>query len=499
MISEKGEPKGVDDIAVRGGRNVSKTVAGYVIVSALVVTSGVVIPRTLGVEAYGQFAAIMAVVAILQVCSTAGLQQVEARYLAPEWQLGDRTTAHGLASSLLSVRFVLSAVAGVISAVWLSLSPRLGVGVSFVLSIGALCFLRSAFGAIRGMLLPIGYPGSAVGLEVVRVSFVLAVVASVFPLAGIKGVFLTLPVLYVLLVVLGLAVLPRAISVIPINDWWKSIRPYSVFAMSAYVGTVSGVLHTQLSVFILANWVVPSEAAFLAIGLQVYSVARGGYFAFRRALMPLLSELDSVADLSRLCTWGEAILRYSVTAACLVLLSWACFGRHIVAEVLTEPYMPAYGVTSVLLFSFVIYCWGATFNGLLIIRERAGLASTNLVVYVIATLIWVGCLASAGDQAASMSFALAYVGSSLIFAGCTYLTLRFGAGISVPCGRSVALSLPALLAWPIHSAQLSPQAGVGVWLLMLTVYLGFSMGVGLIPVKEGRWVIGVLVGRRVCA
>ena len=85
--------------AGRAAQNVLKMMTGHLATVAVLTVSGILIPRVLGVESYGKYSAVLAVVAILQAVSTLGLPQVGVRFLSPLWP-ADQPQALALGSTI---------------------------------------------------------------------------------------------------------------------------------------------------------------------------------------------------------------------------------------------------------------------------------------------------------------------------------------------------------------------------------------------------------------
>ena len=180
----------------RGAGNVAKMIGAAT--EAVLVISAAAIPRALGVEDYGRYAAIMAVVSILQVVSAAGLPLVEARHVAPLWHSGRAADATVLASTIWTSRLLLSSVAGALVAAWLAMSGNLLTRPALLLAVAVQALLRCAFEASRSLLVPLGHVGRYSLLDFLRASFTLLVVLAVFPRGGLGGVLAALPAMYLL-------------------------------------------------------------------------------------------------------------------------------------------------------------------------------------------------------------------------------------------------------------------------------------------------------------
>ena len=69
----------------RAVANLSRMTVGRLATQVVLVVSAVAIPRALGTEAFGRYAALVAVVVILEAVASGGLHMAEIRFLAPLW------------------------------------------------------------------------------------------------------------------------------------------------------------------------------------------------------------------------------------------------------------------------------------------------------------------------------------------------------------------------------------------------------------------------------
>ena len=100
-----------ESIPERGARNLLVMTGGRVAIHVVLVISAFWIPRALGAGTYGRYAAVLAVIQILTMLSTAGLPLIESRQLAPLWR-SDRSAAVSLASTIWLCRLGLAGLSG---------------------------------------------------------------------------------------------------------------------------------------------------------------------------------------------------------------------------------------------------------------------------------------------------------------------------------------------------------------------------------------------------
>ena len=253
------------DAAGRAVGSLAKMAGGRLATQAVLLLSAIVIPRVLGAEAFGLYAAVMAVVAILDALATGGLQMAEVRYLAPAWRSADRREALELGSSIWTTRLALSLVAGLAATAWLALSPSLGLGPRLWALLGLFACFRYAFEATRHLLLPLGHVGKMALFDLARAVLTLVVVVAAFRGFGLGGVFTALPAMQGLLLVAGLVVLLRVAPFGPGRFRAAALRPLVGFSLLTLVGVIAWVVQSQFAVYAVANWVSLEEAAVLGL------------------------------------------------------------------------------------------------------------------------------------------------------------------------------------------------------------------------------------------
>jgi O-antigen/teichoic acid export membrane protein len=456
----------------RAANNLLKLTSGHLATVVALTLSGILIPRALGIEAYGRYAAVLAVVAILRALSTLGLQQVGVRFLSPLWRSGDSSEALVLGSTLWTVRLALAPLVGLLGGLWLSQSVASEEGLWVLVALGAFCALRSAQEATRGLFLPIGHVGKLAGFELFYVLARLPLVLLCFREFGLAGVFIALSIFQGVVWVATTISLLRIFPLDPRRFKASVLKPYLSYGLSSWITAACNVLQAQLGVFALAAWVAARDAAHLALAMQFYLLARGLYLPVQRALMPILSEIESAGETERLRRWGSFMLKGSIAVSCLMTIAWAMLGNDFLRILFGTSFVPAYPVAAVLFSSLVFLTAGLTCHALLFVRCRAGIASLATVFHTAAVL---GGLALVLTDESTPDIALrvawVYVAASALFFACTYTMLRWRAGLHLPLGASLLLALPVTIAVPVANWE-------APWAMRLLALLVFMLGYG---------------------
>ncbi|MCP4571825.1 MAG: hypothetical protein GY838_05680, partial [bacterium] len=322
----------------------------------VLVVSAFIIPRVMGAQSYGQYAAWLAMIAILRSASTLGLPMVEVRFLAPLWRLGQRVAALRLGSTIWTVKLVLAVVGGGAVMIWLELTPRLAGELDLVLVLGLLALLNYAHEAAISFYLPFGHVGTLAGFLLARALLTLVVVVACFPVGGLWGVATGLTALYGGLFALSWVFLRRMAPLGLRGFHWPSLRPHAAFSLAAWVGTLAWMVQAQFSIYAVANWVTREEAAYLGLTLQFYGFLQLIFLTARRALTPVLSELHTAGQSERLRYWGELMMRYTVAASCVSALAWALVGDEVIRILLTDAFLPVHRSATIILVCVLFYC-----------------------------------------------------------------------------------------------------------------------------------------------
>ena len=463
--------------------------SGRLATQVVMVVSAFLIPRVLGSESYGLFAAIMAVVSIVQTGSAFGLPTVEVRFLAPLWRRADRAAAETFAATLWTARVALAVVGSAAVMLWILLSPQLGVDTALCGMLGVFALLRFALEATKSLLLPLDRVGGLAALDFARAALTLPLVVLLFPRFGMLGAFAGMTVLQGGLLVSGFRLLRGLAPVSPARFDWSTLRPHAPFAAATFAGALSSMVQVQFAVYAVASWVTREEAGYLGISVQLYSLLQVFFISARRSLMPVLSELQAAGQDARLAYWGSVMMRYSAASLSLAVVVWSLLGEAIVGVVLTDAFAPVYACATFILVATTFFCCGASCNGLLFVRELPRVGSTNSFIYAVTTIVGLLWVVEGPDDGAAVRISAVYAVAGAVFFACAYTSLGFRGGIWLPLGRTLALLLPMCVAWPATAWGASGADRAATALAFAVVYVGLAVGLGLLPRDEIREIV----------
>ena len=454
--------------ATRAVANVTKMVTGHTATVAVLTISGFLIPRILGPDAYGSYSVVMAIVAILQACSSLGLTQIGMRFLPALWFSENRSQAVVLGSTIWTLRLGAAALAGLAGFVWLAGTVAHHESVLLLVGLALFGSLRSAQEATRSLFLPIGMPGKFANLEFLQASLRLPVVLCFFLAYGLPGVFVSLPVLQAVLLVLTIAMLLRAFPLRLGFSGLGALRPALRYGFSAYVGAICGVLQVQFVIFAVATWVTGREAGILAVALHIYMLNRGFFQTAQRSLIPVLSELEDAGLGGRLLYWGELMTSYGAAFSVFTAVAWSVVGPTIIKLFLGEGFAPAYHATTVLLVSLVPLSIAMTANTVLYVRGQPEGALLNSVTHTATIVIGLVLVLGSSDASTRLRIAWVYVVAGIVFFAISHIMLARRGDIRIPLGRSTLLALFLFLTVPASFWE----AGSAHRVCALVVFIG---------------------------
>jgi O-antigen/teichoic acid export membrane protein len=470
-------------------------VSGRLATHVILIISAFLIPAILGAENYGQYAAVMAVIAILQTLASSGLNLVQVRFLAPLWRIGPRDEAVVLGSTIWTARMFFALAIGVFAAIWFGASGDLISSFAVLVSLSALAVIRSTLDLSAGFFLALGRATVLVALDLTRALLVLIVVPLSFRFAGMAGVFILLPIVIAIPCVIATTQLVRRYPFRPRHFQWRALRSNLSFSFASLTAVVSQMVQVQFSIYAVAVFVARSEAGILALTLQIFAFLQGLFQSGRTSLMPILSELETRGEVSRLRLWGGIMMRYGAALSCLACVVWALLGGFLISSLLPFGFGPVHGSATVILLAVAFFCCGATCNGLLFIRGRPWLGASSCALYMVVTVAGVLILMT-WDEAIAQHICWVYVLATAVFFASSYVLLGCSTGLWLPLRRTLQLLLPMAAAWPALVWRASIGSALVAAAGFVVVYSLAAVSIRLLPLWEAREIIGAIRASR---
>ena len=468
----------------RALRNAAHLLTGRVATLLVLAASAVLIPRATGAEAYGLYASVLAMAAMLEALSSGGLQMAEIRYVAPAWQQGDWERALTYASTIWLTRLGLAILAAALAAPWLLSTGHLASGV-IVGFLAAYVGVRCAFEATRHLLLSVGRPGPMAWLEFARAVSVLTLVLLAFPVAGLEAVFSGLPVVQGLLLAVATAGLLSTVPLRARHFDLRVLRSVARFSTFTWVGVVAWVLQSQFAVYAAATFVSLEEAAVLAVTVQMYGTLLALLTAARTSLLPVLSEMHEGGERAALERWAGALQRWAAFLGTAGLLAWALLGDHL-ARLLPDQFAPIHEAGTVMLAAVVLVAGGFVANGFLYAAGLSGVASASRVAFALVTVAGVEALILARGGATAVEMTGVYLAAGAVFCVLATISVRRRLGLCVPLASSALLVAPGAVAWPLVGWEAALPTKLAAAMAALGAYLGYALALRLLRPEELR-------------
>lgn len=446
----------------------------FVAANLLTVAGAVVLLRYLGVEEFGRYGTVLALVGVVQGISDAGLTATGTRELALCETDAERRDVLG---HILGLRVVLTAAGVGIAIAFAALAGYDGDLVLGTALAGLGVFLTSVQTA---MLLPLGVQlrnGVLALMEIARqfVLFLAFVVLAVGD-AGLVPFFGAQILVGAVLLTITPVVLASVELVAP--RWTVArIRALAAIGLPVAIATVLGVLYLRLLVVLMslveAN---ENEIGYFVTSTRVFEVIGGLPFLIAAVVLPVLTVVAR-DDRERLAYMTGRITQVMAFGGVLIALGLWTLAEPLVVLLGGEEYRPAAPVLQIQCFAaitvFVIAGWQPTLFGLGRVRASAVAIGVGLVAVITAGLILIPPHGATGA-------AIAAVVGDLVLCLAVYIALR----LSGP-GPWFSGTLTARLA-----AATAPAVAVGLIpgvpdvvraVLVTAVFLGAALLLRALP------------------
>jgi GT2 family glycosyltransferase/O-antigen/teichoic acid export membrane protein len=392
--------------------------AAFVAANLLTVAGAVVLLRYLGVENFGRYGTVLALVGVVQGISDAGLTATGTRELALCETDAER---RDVLSHVLGLRVALTG-AGIAAAIGFSaLAGYHGDLVLGTLLAGMGVFLTSVQTA---MLLPLGVElrNGVIALVEVARQFVLvcSFVALAVGDAGLVPFFGAQIVVGIVLLAITPVLLASTHLVAP--RWTPArIRALAAIGLPVAVATVLGVLYLRLLVVLMSVISTDEqEIGYFVTSTRVFEVVGGLPFLVGSVVLPVLTVIAR-EDYERLVYMTGRITQVMALGGMLVALVLWTLAEPLVVLLGGDQYEPAAPVLQIQCFAaitiFVIAAWQPTLFGLGRLRSSAVAMAVGLVTVLVAGLVLIPPLGATGA-------AIAAVAADAVLCVAVYVALR---------------------------------------------------------------------------
>ena len=456
---------------IRGG---AQRGVALVVANLLTVAGAMVLLRHLGVEEFGRYGTVIALVGVVQGFSDAGLTATGTRELALCETEAER---RDVLAHVLGLRVALTA-AGIVGAIaFAALAGYDGDLVLGTLLAGFGVFLTSVQTA---MLLPLGVElrnGMIAVVEVLRqLVLAAAFVALAIGGAGLVPFFAAQILVGVVLLAVTPVLLASRQLVAP--RWTaERIRALATIGLPVAIATVLGVLYLRLLV-VLMSLISTNEAelGYFVTSTRMFEVVGGIPFLIGAVVLPVLTVVAR-DDHERLVYMTGRVTQVMALAGVLVALLLWTLADPLVVLLGGREYEPAAPVLQIQCFAaitvFVIAGWQPTLFALGRVRSSAVAVAVGLFAVLASGLILIPPLEAKGA-------AIAAVIGDLVLCISVYIALRrAGRGPWFSTSATARLAVAAAAAAAAGLIPGLPDAMRA--LLVVTVFTGFALLLRTVP------------------
>jgi O-antigen/teichoic acid export membrane protein len=430
------------DVAGRVVRGGAQRAAGFAVANLLTAGAAVLLLRYLGVADWGRFGTVMALVAIVQGVSDAGLSVTGSREIAVRRSPEER---RDVLAHVLGLRIVLTA-AGVLAAIGFALAAGYDATMVKGTAIAGLgIFLISVQAA---MLLPLGVElrNGTIALNEVLRQLVLVLAYAACALAGAGLVWFFGAQVIAGLVLLAAAPLMLARHHLVAPRWGAArIRELAAVAVPVAISSILAIVYVRLLI-VLMSVLSDSEleTGYYVTSARVIELFTGLPILFVTVVLPVLS-VAARDDRGRLDYVTARTTEAMLLAGIAIALAAVLGARPLILLLGGQEYEPAVPVLQLQAAALVTIFLGAAWNPTLIgmgrVRGLVVATGLGLLAVLVAGLVLIPRHGADGAAAAAVI-------ADVVLCAALYVALRrAGPGRRLPLGtlgRIVLAALPAV-------------------------------------------------------
>jgi O-antigen/teichoic acid export membrane protein len=427
-----------DHLATHAARGAAKIAVATYLSNLAAVASGIIIPRFLGKDAYGEYAFLTASFLLAGMSSRLGLRLIITRQFAPLYNSRELDKAAGLYRAY----FLTNLASGLI--------------------VSAICFFFLEFAS------PFKISSSAFIL-VSLLLFTWSLSESLFVLQlGVRH--------YGYWGLVFLLLLPAK----QIRPDFRLLWSHARLAILAFVTQLADNLRRYLGVMLVAFVTLNTDlTGYYELSLRIAVLVSSSLLLTAGSLMPTLSILYEQKDESRLFDWIELATRGGLFILILIWGVFALVGRPLIVFLVGESFEPVYPLVFILLLSLPFRWIETMYDQSCNVNQRPELNIPSRIVWLtsfVALGIW------GLDKWNLPGLAAAYCLSFIVSCGVSYLVAWRALRVRIVKMRSLTMLLcaspfVAALFWSVGVYERTIAASISVLLGFLIAQLSSSLRV----------------------
>jgi O-antigen/teichoic acid export membrane protein len=431
-----------DSLATHTARGAAKIAAASYLSNLAAVVSGIIIPRFLGKDAYGEYAFLTASFLLAGMSSRLGLRLIITRQFAPLYNSDKLEKAAGLYKAYFLTNLASGLIVSVICFFFLEFANPFQISSSAFLFVSLLLFTWSLSESLFVLQLGVRHYGYWGLVFLLRSLTRLLLVVPGYIIGGMPGAVGGLLLGEGLTALIGhrlsSGLLPTKKIRADFAMLWSHIR----LAILAFANQIADNLRRYLGVMLVAFITFITDfTGYYELAMRITVLVSSALIQTAGSLMPTLSILHEQQDQVRLFTGIELAMRGGLF---VLILAWGIFvlvGRPLIVFLVGESFAPVYPLIFILLL-YLPFRWIETvYDQLCNVYQRPELSLPSRIVWLVSFVV----LAFWGFKKWELSgIAVAYCAAFIVSSGLSYLVVWKTIRVRIAMKRSLTLFLSIL-------------------------------------------------------
>jgi O-antigen/teichoic acid export membrane protein len=430
-----------DSLASHAARGATKIAVASYLSNLTAVASGIIIPRFLGKDAYGEYAFLTASFLLIGMSSRLGLRLIITRQFAPLYNSGELEKAAGLYKAYFLTNFASGLIVSAICFFFLEFACPFQISLVTFILLSLLILTWSLSESLFVLQLGVrryGYWGLVFLLR--SLTRLLLVVPGFFT-GGMPGAVGGLLLGEGLTALIGHRLSSGLLPTKHIRPDFTLLWSHARLAILAFATQLADNLRRYLGVMLVAFVTLNTDlTGYYELSLRIVVLVSSSLLLTASSLMPTLSILHEQKDESRLFDWIELSTRGGLFILILIWGVFALVGRPLIVFLVGESFEPVYLLVSILLLSLPFRWIETMYDQLCNVNRRPELNIPSRIVWLLSFValgIW------GLEKWGLPGLAAAYFMSFILSCGISYLVVWRAVRVRIVMMRSLTMFLCA--------------------------------------------------------
>jgi O-antigen/teichoic acid export membrane protein len=469
-----------DHLATHAARGAAKIAVATYLSNLAAVASGIIIPRFLGKDAYGEYAFLTASFLLAGMSSRLGLRLIITRQFAPLYNSRELDKAAGLYRAYFLTNLASGLIVSAICFFFLEFASPFKISSSAFILVSLLLFTWSLSESLFVLQLGVRHYGYWGLVFLLRSLTRLLLVVPGFIIGGMPGAVGGLLLGEGLTALTGYRLSSDLLPAKQIRPDFRLLWSHARLAILAFVTQLADNLRRYLGVMLVAFVTLNTDlTGYYELSLRIAVLVSSSLLLTAGSLMPTLSILYEQKDESRLFDWIELATRGGLFILILIWGVFALVGRPLIVFLVGESFEAVYPLVFILLLSLPFRWIETMYDQSCNVNQRPELNIPSRIVWLtsfVALGIW------GLDKWNLPGLAAAYCLSFIVSCGVSYLVAWRALRVRIVKMRSLTMLLcaspfVAALFWSVGVYERTIAASISVLLGFLIAQLSSSLRV----------------------